>query len=123
MAQDGRPVRLNIDLKKGSQPFIYAQAYIPDTVGGKLGWFAHSVDIKQPFGWKVVLTPQSRQDVLIRLGMKDLIVPVKSLRILSMSRTGGCLIAKVEEYLADDDYEIELSHLKDVVNSPEEPTT
>lgn len=97
-AKDG-PIKLNIVLTEGRQPLIYTKAYVPNTVGCDLDWFAQGTeDQVENWGWKVIIAPRSAHDVAQRLGLNHEFVAVETIRILRMSVDKRCLIGEVIEW-------------------------
>ena len=95
---DGSPVRLDVELVKNNQPFIYARAFIPCIVGQSVGWFLQSVDSKDTFGLKCILVPKARDDLMREKGIDGPIIRAKSLRILRASKSGQSLLCEVSEW-------------------------
>lgn len=95
---DGTPARLDIEVSEGKPPFVYGRVYVPCIVGEPVGWFLQSVESKAAHGWKCILLPKAREDCLKRCGVKNSIIPVKSLRVVRKSKSGSSLLCEVHEY-------------------------
>jgi hypothetical protein len=95
---DGEPAKLTIELSQGNQPFIFGKAYIPDTVGHKIGRFLQSIHDPVRFGMKVILLPKSRNEVLAKFGLQENEVGVKSLKIIRYSTSGESLLGEVYQW-------------------------
>lgn len=105
-APDSKPARLNMKIEIGKQPFVYATAFVPDVIGCELGWKIRSVSDPSSYGWKIVLGNRSRQEVIRRYGLKQVLIPVKSVRITGESHSKFSLFGEVQEYLSDDDFKL-----------------
>lgn len=98
-AYGGGSARLNIELVEGKDPFIFGRAYVPSIVGNAIaGWVLHDYDSKNTSGIKVILLPRARDEVLRRYGAAAGTVPVLSLRVVHLSRSGKSLLAEVAEW-------------------------
>jgi len=95
------PIRLEVELHPGNPPFIFTRLYIRNIVGVEPAWFAQGKDQTNSFGWKVVLLPKSRDDVIKKYGVKHNVIFVKTLRILKMSASKRSLLAEVCEFVPD----------------------
>lgn len=95
---DGSPVRLTVEIKDGSPPFIYGRMYVPEIVGVKLGWYLQSEGIDTYHGWKCILMPRARGDLTKKVGLDGDTVLVKSLRMIRKSQSGKSYLCEVHEY-------------------------
>jgi len=103
-AYGGGTARLNIELNEGKEPFIYGRAYVPSIVGQPIGgWVLHDYDSKNTSGIKVILLPRARDEVLRRYGAPAGTVPVLSLRVVHLSRSGKSLLAEVAEWCPNEE--------------------
>jgi len=89
---------LNIEITEGSPPFIYGKAYVPELVDMEPQWYLQNDDYKSPYGWKCVLMPRARADLIKKQGLSGSFVKVKSLKIIKPSQTGKSLLCEVHEY-------------------------
>lgn len=99
LAYGDEPARLEVEVKEGAAPFIYARAYVPEIVGHALGWFLQGAGQESSYGWKCVLLPKAREDVIRRLGLRETELYIKSLKVVRPSKTGKSLLCEVHEYL------------------------
>lgn len=88
-------VALNIDCTNGSNPFVYARLYIGGTPPD---WYLYGPENTSFYGWKVVLHPKSRDEVVRRFGVMSNTVFVRGLTIVSHAVSGKSLIAQVSEW-------------------------
>ena len=95
---DDSKVILAIDTVEGSAPFIRGCAFVSEIVGSKLGWFLQSVDSVGFHGFKCILMPRARTELIRRLGLKNEVVEVTSLRVVKLSQSGKSLLCEVAEY-------------------------
>jgi hypothetical protein len=106
-AQDDAPVKLTVELKDGASPFIFGRAFVPDLFGTELGWYLQGADSKSYHGWKCVLLPNARTKLIKRVGLGteidgEIIILVKSLKVIRQSHSGHSLLCEVHEYLEDE---------------------
>lgn len=95
---DDSKVVLVIELKDNSPPFVYGRAYVPEIVGAKLGWFLQSAESQGFHGWKCILMPRARTELIQRCGLQAEVVEVKSLKVVRLSKSGKSLLCEVHEY-------------------------
>ena len=95
---DRSKVLLVIDTVEGSAPFVHGCAFVPEIVGSKLGWFLQSVDSTGFHGFKCILMPRARTELIRRLGLKNDIVEVTALRVVKPSQSGKSLLCEVYAY-------------------------
>jgi len=96
-AIDGQAV-LVVEVSEGSPPFIYGKAYVPELPDIEPKWYLQNEGYKSPYGWKVVLMPRARAELIQKIGLSGSFVKVKSLKIVKQSQTGKSLLAEVNEY-------------------------
>lgn len=89
---------LLVELEEGKQPFIYGCVFVPVVVGAKLGWFLQSRDGQGFHGFKCILMPRARAELIRREGLKNEVIEVTSLRVVRPSQTGKSLLCEVEKY-------------------------
>lgn len=93
--EDGSPIKIEIECYSGKKPFMFTRAYVPQVVGGQLGWFAQrECDVSQ-YGWKVILMPKSRDEAVKRIGIDKPYGLVGTIRVLKMSETGQSMLGEV----------------------------
>lgn len=91
-------VLLAVDLQEGSPPFIFGRAFVPEIVGAQVGWFAQSTASHNFHGWKCIMMPRARTELIRRFGLKNDTMEVASLRVIRMSKSGKSLLCEVNEY-------------------------
>lgn len=96
--EDGSPIRLEIELAPNRPPLIYTRVYVPNTVCGKLGWFAQSIKVRTGFGWKMILMPKARDETIKRLGLDKSVVGVSKVKIIKASASGRSLLGEIAEW-------------------------
>lgn len=98
-AYGGEPARLTIELVEGKPPFIYGRAYVPSIVGARIdSWVLQHSDTKSNYGWKCVLLPKAREEVLRRFPQLPDMVPVNALRVVRYSQTKNSILCEVAEW-------------------------
>lgn len=97
---DDSPVILLIELKADSPPFVYGRAYVPEIVGAKLGWFLQSAESQGFHGWKCILMPRARTELIQRCGLKEEVIEIVSLKVIRHSVSGKSLLCEVHEHVA-----------------------
>lgn len=97
VTSDGSPIKLEVELKSGQQPFIFGRIYVPNVVGEPVGYFMHSDKISSNYGWKAVLMPKSRDEAIKKLGLKKVLY-VKELRVVRLSQTGHSVLCEISEW-------------------------
>ena len=95
---DGSPAKLIVELVDGSAPFIYGRIYVPEIVGIELGWFLQGAEMDTFHGWKCILMPRARAELIKKVGLNGDTVMVKSLRLIRQSRSGSSYLCEVEAY-------------------------
>ncbi len=95
---DDSKVVLSVSINKGSPPFIYGCAFVPEVVGSKLGWFLQSVDGESFHGFKCILMPRARADLVRRVGLSSEVVEVTSLRVIRESQSKKSLLCEIEKF-------------------------
>lgn len=96
--EDGSRVKLSVELEVGKAPFIYTRIHVPCVVGGKLGWFAQSVNDTSSFGWKAILLPEARDQVIRKYGIGSQSISVKALEVERVSHSGSSVLCRVLEF-------------------------
>lgn len=96
-ADDSKAV-LVIELKEKAPPFVYGRAYVPEIVGSKLGWHLQSAESQGFHGWKCILMPRARTELIQRSGLQAEIVEITSLKVIRHSKSGKSLLCEVHEY-------------------------
>ena len=91
-------VLLMVELKEDSPPFIYGRAYVPEIVGHPLGWFLLDTDSQSYHGWKCILLPRARTELIRKFGLQNESMEVRSLRVIRVSQSGKSLLCEVHEY-------------------------
>lgn len=105
---DGTFARLDVETAVGSQPFVYGRVFVPNTVtDGEVKWSLQSYDSNATFGWKCILLPNAREEVLKKLGARHSKLAIKSLRVVRHSHTKMSLLCEVAEYADVDQVELQ----------------
>lgn len=95
---DGKAV-IAVELREGAPPFMYGKVFVPEVLGAALGWYLQSEDNRNFHGWKCILLPQARTELIRKLGLSTTgVVTVTSLRVVRVSKTGSSLLCEVAEY-------------------------
>ena len=95
---DGSLAKLTVEIVDGSAPFIYGRLYVPEIVGIELGWFLQGAEVETYHGWKCILMPRARADLIKKIGLSGDTVLVKSLRLVRESQSGKSFLCEVEDY-------------------------
>lgn len=96
-APAGEMARLDVEAVEGQEPFIYARAFVPSVIGCQLGWYLQPMSADKASGWKCILTPKSRDQIIRSKGLGKKRVPVKSLKVVKKSSSGKSLIVEINE--------------------------
>ncbi len=94
----GGSAKLAVEIVEGSPPFIYSRIYVPEIIGAELGWYLQSEDQDTYHGWKCILMPRARAELIRKIGLSGNTVMVKSLKIVRKSQSGKSFLCEVEEY-------------------------
>ena len=95
---DGSLAKLTVEVVDGSAPFIYGRLYVPEIVGIELGWFLQGAEVETYHGWKCILMPRARADLIKKIGLSGDTVLVKSLRLVRESQSGKSFLCEVKDY-------------------------
>ncbi len=95
---DAGRIKLEINLESGQAPFIFARAYIPNIVGRRPNWYVYGMTDNSNHGWKVILHPKSRDEALLKFGVKSKFIFCRCLVVVRKSLTGNSLVAEVTEW-------------------------
>jgi len=90
---------LAVELTNGAPPFIYGRVYVPEIVGAELGWFLQSSESTGFHGWKCILMPRARTELIRKYGVQAEVLEVKSLKVVRPSQSGKSLLCEVHEYV------------------------
>lgn len=111
---DDLPVKLTVELQKGASPFIFGRAYVSDLFGESIGWFLQGKENDSYHGYKCVLLPRARTDLIQKIGLGDMqddaeesAIYVKSLKIIRYSHSGSSILCEVHEYLEEKEADLE----------------
>jgi hypothetical protein len=91
-------VKLTLEFYPGRAPLIFGRVYLPQIVGTEPKWVLQGETETMNFGWKVLLRPKSRDEVIKKFGLGSDSVLVKSLIVRKISETGDSLQADVHEW-------------------------
>lgn len=89
--------KLEVVLTEGKQPFIYGKAYVPCVVGSGLGWYLQGVDQETAHGWKCILMPKARQELIQAKGLNEEGMAVKALRVIRYSDSKKSMLCEIAE--------------------------
>ncbi|KKN01675.1 hypothetical protein LCGC14_1125400 [marine sediment metagenome] len=95
---DGSLAKLTVEIVDGSAPFIYGRLYVPEIIGIELGWFLQGAEVETYHGWKCILMPRARADLIKKIGLSGDTVLVKSLRLVRESQSGKSFLCEVKDY-------------------------
>ena len=105
----GTATKLTAELKQGFSPFIFARAHVPDLLNCPLGWHLRDVDDNSFHGWRCVLLPRARAEVIQKIGLGELnaegtesTLAVKSLKVIRYSNSGNAILCEVHEYWTEE---------------------
>lgn len=99
-------VLLMVELKEDSPPFIYGRAYVPEIVGHSLGWYLLDSKSQSFHGWKCILLPRARTELIRKFGLQHESMEVRSLRVIRPSQSGKSLLCEVHEYCKEEKAEV-----------------
>jgi len=88
---------LTIELREGAPPFVFGRCYVPEIVGEKVDWFLQSSEDQNFHGWKCILLPRARAELIKEYGTKSEFVEVSSLRVVRPSQSGKSLLCEIPE--------------------------
>lgn len=95
---DGSLAKLTVEITDGAAPFIYGRIYVPEIVGVELGWYLQGAETETYHGWKCILMPRARTELIKKKGLDGDTVLVKSLRLVRKSKSGKSYLCEVEAY-------------------------
>lgn len=93
---NGDEARLEVVLNEGKQPFIFARCYVPCIVGHGLGWYLQAADQTSAHGWKCILMPKARQELIQAKGLAGPL-SVKALRLIRYSDSKKAMLCEIAE--------------------------
>ena len=94
----GDPAMLRVELKDDTPPFIFGLAYVPEIMSDNVRWCLQSEEITGQSGFKCILLPRARTELLRKVQLLGDTVTVKSLRVIRASKSGKSLLCEVAEY-------------------------
>ena len=89
----GGQVVLTVEMTVGSPPFVYGRAYVPDIISEDVRWCLQETD--DPRGWKCILMPQSRAQLLKTAEIVDGKILVDGLKVVRLSPSGKSILCEV----------------------------
>ena len=95
---DGSPASLKVEIKDDAPPFIYGLAYVPEIMSDDVKWCLQSEAVTGHSGFKCILMPRARTELLRKVKLVGDGVTVRSLRIIRASKSGKSLLCEVAEY-------------------------
>ena len=109
---DGKAI-LVVELAEGSPPFIYGRVYVPETVGCEVGWFLQSSESQGFHGWKCILMPRARTELIRKFGVGAGVIEVVALKVVRLSKSGKSLLCEVHEYCPEEvDSEVKIERVE-----------
>ena len=116
-----KPAKLTAELKEGAPPFVFGRAYVPGLLGEPLGWYLRDADDNSYHGYRCVLLPRARTEIIRKIGLGELnadesesVLLVKSLKVVRYSNSRNSILCEVHEYWAEE----EKPPLEEVVEPP-----
>ena len=94
-SENGEPVKLVVEMQEGQPPFVYGRAHVPEIVQENVGWFLKDADTGGYYGWKCILLPRARAELLKKCEIVEETVSVQSLRVIRQSKSGKSLLCEV----------------------------
>lgn len=97
--EDKQPIKLYVTMEAGKPPFIFGRAYVSSVIGNAPEWYMQSMgrDFSSYFGYKCILLPKSRDEVLARAGAVQFF-GVKELQVVRPSIKKTALMVEVSEW-------------------------
>ena len=102
---DGVPAKLTVELNEGTPPFIYGRAYVPEIITDDVRWCLQGGSVSGYNGWKCILMPRARTELLRKIKLVDEFVEVKSLRVVRHSQSGKSLLCEIAEFVEEENAE------------------
>jgi hypothetical protein len=96
--RDGSLVKVEIDLQPGSEPFVFSRIYLCQIFAEDPGWFARGINDSDTSGWRCILMPRARKELIQRFGVGQNAVGVKMLRVVKGSETHRSLQVEVASW-------------------------
>ena len=93
----GRPAKILVETKPNAEPFLYAIAYIPKTVGSPLGWYLRDIEDDELYGLKCILLPKAQHRIYKNKTIHTNRTEVSMLKVQYQSTTGRSLVVDIEE--------------------------
>lgn len=92
----GEPILINCSMPAGAMPFFSAKIYVPKMSCSPVDWFGHGISDRADFGWRAVLVPFAREEVIRRkIIQPNLTASVRALKILGISNSGKSVLVCV----------------------------
>lgn len=99
----GDKVLLHVECLPGAPPFIFGRVYVPEVVGQPVGWFCQSNENQNFHGWKCIILPRARTELIRRYGLKSETMEVQSLKVIRPSQSGKSILCEVHRYDDEND--------------------
>ena len=97
----GGPAVLTVELNEGAPPFIYGRAYVPEIISDDVRWCLQEENVSSYHGWKCILMPRARTELLRRIKLDGDTVNIVSLRVVRPSQSGKSLLCEVAEFVEE----------------------
>jgi len=94
----GSPAVLTVELNEGTPPFIYGRAYVPEIISDDVRWCLQEENVSSYHGWKCILMPRARTELLRHVKLDGETVEVQSLKIVRPSQSGKSLLCEIEAF-------------------------
>jgi hypothetical protein len=93
-------VVLTVICDDGKPPFIFGTVNVPEIVGAEVGWFLQGEDDAETFhGWKCIIMPKARTELVKMFGVSSEKIMVQSLRVIRPSRSEKSLLCEVHKHV------------------------
>lgn len=92
----GEPVLIRCSMPPGQMPFFSAKIYVPKMACSPVDWFAHGVSSQSDFGWRAILVPPAREEIIRRKAvLQNQTALVRALRVAGVSNSRKSVLVSV----------------------------
>ena len=99
----GNSAILTVELNEGTPPFIYGRAYVPEIITDDVRWCLQEEDVSSYHGWKCILMPRARTELLRKIKLTGETVNIQSLRVVRPSQSGKSLLCEIAEFCPEEE--------------------